>query len=154
MVLRFAPAEILGMAVELERRGIDFYRRLQESAHQEAKKVFAFLAEEEEKHLAFFRGLLNTLEVEETLQDSEEETQYLGSIVENGILGKVLAGQVLPSSLADALETGVAVEKESVLFYQGFIPLVNPTKRGWLEEVIAEEKKHFLKLVALRKEMG
>lgn len=154
MALRFAPAEILGMAVELEKRGIDFYRRLQESAHQEVKKIFAFLAEEEEKHLAFFDDLLNTVKTEETFQDNEEVTQYLGSIVESGILGKVLAGQVGPSSLTDALETGMEVEKESVLFYQGFIPLVNPAKRGWLEKVIEEEKRHFLKLVALRKEMG
>lgn len=154
MVLRFAPAEILGMAVELEKRGIDFYRRLQESAHQEVKNIFAFLAEEEEKHLAFFNDLLGTLETEETFQDNEEVTQYLGSIVESGILGKVLAGGVKPSSLSDALETGIEVEKESVLFYQGFMPLVNPTKKGWLEKVIEEEKRHFLKLVALRKEMG
>ncbi|NSW75393.1 MAG: ferritin family protein [Candidatus Atribacteria bacterium] len=154
MVLRFAPAEILGMAVELEKKGIDFYRRLQESAHQEVKKIFAFLAEEEKKHLAFFNDLLSTLETEEAFQDNEEVTQYLGSIVESGILGKVLAGQVGSSSLTDALETGIEVEKESVLFYQGFMPLVNPAKRGWLEKVIEEEKRHFLQLVALRKEMG
>jgi rubrerythrin len=79
----------------------------------------------------------------------------VGAIVENGVLGKVLKDQLPPaSSLADALEVGMQVEKESVLFYQGFSPLVNPAKKQWLEEVIEEEKRHFLKLAAMRKEMG
>ena len=155
MVLRFAPSEILTMAVELERRGIDFYRKLQKSASAGAQEVFAFLAGEEEKHLAFFSDLLGALEVEDTFVENEEVAGYVGAIVENGVLGKVLEDQLPPaSSLADALEVGMQVEKESVLFYQGFSPLVNPAKKQWLEEVIEEEKRHFLKLAAMRKEMG
>ncbi|MGC8777307.1 MAG: ferritin family protein [Candidatus Caldatribacteriaceae bacterium] len=155
MVLRFAPSEILTMAVELEKRGISFYRKLQESASSEVKKVFSFLAGEEEKHLAFFQELLGTLDAEGTFQENEELSGYLGAIVENGILGKVLADRLPPSpSLSDALEIGMQVEKESVLFYQGFSPLVNPARRRWLEDVIEEEKRHFLKLAVMRKEMG
>lgn len=154
MVLRFAPLEILKMAVELEKRGIAFYQRLQKEASPEVKEAFSLLAKEEEKHLAFFSDLLETVGEERDFLDNEEVAAYLGAIVEHGVLGKVLAGQAPPfSSFKGALEFGMQVEKESILFYQGFSSLVDPGKKQWLEKVIEEEKRHFLKLAAMGKGM-
>lgn len=155
MVLRFAPLEILKMAVELEKRGIAFYQKLQREASKEAKEAFSLLAKEEEKHLAFFSDLLGVVGEEKNFVENEEVATYLGVIVEHGVLGKVLADHApISSSFQDALEFGIEVEKESILFYQGFSPLINPSKREWLERVIEEEKKHFLKLTAMRKGMA
>ncbi len=153
MVFRFSPSEVLEMAVELERRGIQFYRKLQMNASPRPRELFAFLEEQEKKHLQLFTGLRESLEEALTWSYDEEAMKYLGTIVENGILGKVL-GDTLPSSLTleEAIEIGIQVEKESVLFYQGFYPLMSETKHSILEEIIAEEKRHVVQLTELKKE--
>ncbi|WP_438314442.1 ferritin family protein [Candidatus Caldatribacterium sp. SIUC1] len=155
MAFRFAPSEILSMAVELERKGIAFYEHLKSRATREdGKTMFQFLADEERRHLETFTRLLE--ETGETIVDeSGEVSQYLGSIVETGVLSKVLRGEVSAErmGLSEALSTGIQVEKESILFYQGFLPFVPREKQHWVEEVIAEEKRHFLRLARLKEEL-
>lgn len=159
MALRFSPSEILEMAKELERRGIDFYNRLaQLTSSSSAREVFSFLKEEEKKHLEFFTNLQKELnEGQEILfSTTDESVNYLGAIVESGILDKVLKGVNLTPAgikMEDALEVGIEIEKESILFYQGFIPMVSPEKREWLDKVIEEEKKHFLRLQSMKREL-
>lgn len=160
MVLRFSPYEILEMARELERRGIDFYNRLtQLASSSSAREVFSFLGEEEKRHLKFFTRLQEELNEgkEITFSTTGESANYLGAIVESGILDKVLKGiNLTPAGIEmeEALEVGIEIEKESILFYQGFLPMVSPQKREWLDKVVEEEKKHFLRLQSMRRELG
>lgn len=155
MAFRFSPKEILTMATELERRGIAFYEELEKKTSDEkGKGIFRFLADEERRHLEVFLGLLES--VAETFLDTDEEaSRYLGTVVESGVLRKVLGGEVHPGILgiSEALDIGIQVEKESILFYQGFLPFVTPEKRKWVEEVVAEEKRHFIRLSALKEEI-
>jgi len=141
------------MAVELEQKGIVLYESLTRRARTEdGKEMFRFLAEEERHHLELFSRLLGEIG-EFDFGDNEEVARYLGSIVEGGILAKVLKGGIDPEGLdvLGALEVGIEVEKESILFYQGFLPLVPPTQKTWVEKVVEEEKKHFLCLSELKK---
>lgn len=143
------------MATELERRGIAFYEGLEKQTHvEEGKRVFRFLADEERRHLEIFSELLG--KVPEVFLDMDEEaSRYLGTIVESGVLRRVLNGEVNTEILGvpEALDTGIQVEKESILFYQSFLPFVAPEKRQWVEEVIAEEKRHFVRLSTLKEEI-
>jgi rubrerythrin len=155
VAFRFAPSEVLSMAVELERKGIAFYEHLKSRATREdGKRMFQFLADEERQHLETFTRLLE--ETGETVVDvNGEVSQYLGSIVETGVLSRVLKEEVSVEKMgfSEALGLGIQVEKESILFYQGFLPFVPREKQGWVEEVIAEEKRHFLRLVKLKEEL-
>ena len=159
MVLRFSPSEILETAKELERRGIDFYCQLaQLTSSPSAREVFSFLGEEEKKHLDFFTNLQKELDegVEIVFSTTDESINYLGAIVESGVLDQVLKGMNLTPAgikMEDALEVGIEIEKESILFYQGLIPMVSPEKREWLDKVIKEEKKHFLRLQSMKREL-
>lgn len=143
------------MATELERRGIVFYETLEKKTHaEEGRRIFRFLADEERRHLEIFSELLG--KVPEVFLDVDEEaSRYLGAIVESGVLRRVLNGEVNTEVLgvSEALDTGIQVEKESILFYQSFLPFVAAEKRQWVEEVIAEEKRHFVRLSALREEV-
>jgi len=155
MVLKFSSQEVVTMAVELEKKGIEFYSNLEKQAGRNpAGEVFSFLKGEEEKHLDFFSSLLSEIKEEDMVVDTRDETNsYLGAIVENGILGKVLKGTVPQPDKVDltqAVELGIEIEKESVLFYQGLGVMVPPEKKGWLEKVISEEKKHFLRLIEMK----
>ncbi len=153
VVFRFSSQEVLGMAVELEKKGIAFYESLTlRTKTEDGRKVFRFLAEEEKQHLELFSRLLGEIR-EFDFGDNDEVARYLGAIVEGGILAKVLEGGIDPERLdvLGALEIGIQVEKESILFYQGFLPLVPSTQRSWVEKIVEEEKKHFLRLSELKK---
>ncbi|MGQ9622846.1 MAG: ferritin family protein [Candidatus Caldatribacteriaceae bacterium] len=153
MVFRFSPQEVLGMAIELEQKGIILYESLTRRARTEdGKEMFHFLAEEEKRHLELFSRLLGETG-EFDFGNDEEVARYLGAIVEGGILAKVLEGGIDPEGfdVLEALEVGIQVEKESILFYQGFLPLVPPTQKTWVEKIVGEEKNHFLRLSELKK---
>lgn len=159
MVMRFSPQEILTMAVELEKKGAAFYEELaQKTTDPSAKEAFSLLKGEEEKHLEFFSSLLKEVNQETDFIDTMEETEsYLRAIVEDGVLGKVLKGVGLPSSEAGLVEVigfGIEVEKESILFYQGFADFIPQEKMEWLQTVIDEERRHFVYLTGLKKEWG
>lgn len=159
MVMRFSPQEIITMAVELEKKGMAFYEELaQKATSPSAKEAFSLLRDEEEKHLEFFSSLLAEAEDGTEFIDTMEEVEnYLRAIVEDGVLGKVLRGVGLPSreaGLVEAINFGIEVEKESILFYQGFADFVPRKKMDWLRRVIDEERRHFVYLTGLKKEWG
>jgi rubrerythrin len=159
MVMCFSPQEILTMAVELEKKGMAFYEELlQRATSSSAKEAFSLLRDEEEKHLEFFSSLLGEIDDRTEFIDTMEEVEsYLRAIVEDGVLGKVLRGVGVPSPQADLIEAisfGIEVEKESILFYQGFADFVPQAKMEWLQKVIDEERRHFVYLTALKKEWG
>ncbi len=55
---------VIQQAVELEKQGLELYRRVQEDATDEGgKRVFAFLAEQEVRHRDYLEGLLKRLMV-------------------------------------------------------------------------------------------
>ena len=159
MALRFSADKVLEMAVELERRGIVFYENLsQKTSDQKSKEIFIFLGEEEKKHLEYFRETKNDLNTQiDFIPDTKDETvNYLGSLIENGVLGKVLQGLDLTqgdSSIDKALEVGMEVEEESVKFYENLEIMVPESKKEWLKKIIQEEKKHYAILLGIKKDL-
>ena len=58
----FAGSEIAEIAVEIERNGKDFYTTLAgQSKDERAKGIFGYLADEEAKHIAAFREILDSV---------------------------------------------------------------------------------------------
>ena len=160
MAMRFSADEVLEMAVELERRGIAFYENLsKKTSDQKSREIFIFLGEEEKKHLEYFQKTKDDLNTQiDFVPDTMDETNnYLGSLIENGVLGKILQGLDLTqgdSSIEKALEVGMEVEKESVKFYESMEIIVPESKKEWLKKVIQEEKKHYAILLGIKKELG
>ena len=160
MAMQFSADEVLEMAVELERRGIAFYENLsKKTSDQKSREIFIFLSEEEKKHLEYFQKTKDDLNTQiDFVPDTMDETNnYLGSLIENGVLGKILQGLDLTqgdSSIEKALEVGMEVEKESVKFYESMEIIVPESKKEWLKKVIQEEKKHYAILLGIKKELG
>jgi len=160
MAMRFSADEVLEMAVELERRGIAFYENLsKKTSDQKSREIFIFLSEEEKKHLEYFQNTKDDLNTQiDFVPDTMDETvNYLGSLIENGVLGKVLQGIDLTqgdNSVEKALEVGMQVEKESVRFYESMEVMIPENKKEWLKKVVQEEKKHYAILLGIKKELG
>ena len=59
----FSGSEIAEMGIQIEKNGKDFYNTLgTQSKDQKAKKVFEYLAQEEEKHIATFQRILDAVQ--------------------------------------------------------------------------------------------
>ena len=159
MAMRFSPDEVFEMATELERRGIVFYENLtKKTSDPKSKEIFIFLSEEEKKHLEYFQQTKNEFNTHPDYYPNtmDESVNYLGSLIENGVLGKVLKGIDLTqgdSSIEKALEVGMDIEKESVQFYESLDIMVPESKKEWLKKIIQEEKKHFSILSGIKKSL-
>jgi len=159
MAMRFSPDEVFEMATELERRGIWFYENLaKKNSDPKSKEIFIFLGDEEKKHLEFFQKTRNDLDPNADYfpNTMDETVNYLGSLVENGVLGKVLKGIDLTqgdTSVMKALEIGMEVEKESVRFYESLDIMVPMSKKEWLRKIIEEEKKHYTILSGMKSDL-
>ena len=147
-------ADLLEVAVRIERQGIDFYNRLSTTIDSsQAKDVFSFLAAEEEKHSGVFRMML------EKTADYAPRFNYPGEYglfidgVASRLLEKVrkVIGSLPSRNINEALDMGIEFEKESILFYtelklEGGLDKANMET---LQEIIDEERKHWLKLISL-----
>ncbi|HSV32132.1 MAG TPA: ferritin family protein [Atribacteraceae bacterium] len=157
--MKFSAAELLEMAMELEKKGMDFYRNLSKQVFgTQTRDIFLFLHDEEERHLSYFSEMYETLDRKPVVFDTMNEAiEYLGAIIENGVLGKVLKGVDLTGGdggVGRALDIGMDVEKESVIFYQAMEPMIPHQKRDLLRSIIQEEKKHYLRLSGIKQDLA
>ena len=145
--------DVLEVAVLIERGGIDFYNCLRDKLESpKARDVFSFLAAEEEKHAGTFRKML------------EKKADYVPRYEYPGEYGKFLelmatvvikkAAESLRSAdiLTDiqALEAGISMEKETILFYRELLDNPDLQDKDTLKNIIGEEKMHWQKLEALK----
>jgi rubrerythrin len=150
----FSILEAVEVAINMEEEGIQFYTMAMEKVDDpEAKKTFEFLRDEEYKHINTFRGLYSDLAGKEGMKDSDlylldpEMQAYFHSYVECTALPcKGAASQAIEKakSVEEILELGLQIEKDSLLFYQDLKQhSPYPDAAKLLDEIIAEERKHF-----------
>ena len=117
-------AEILGTALELERKGFTFYTTASEKTENETgKKMFAQLAQEEEEHIKTLKDMFRHVSPEKSHKDiplfDTDVSEYTGEV--------------------EALRIGIEMEKESIKFYTDWA-------QGNLESLFSElveiEKSH------------
>jgi rubrerythrin len=150
-------ADVFAAAVRIERQGIVFYnKRHRQSLSTDAGNVFSVLAAEEEMHAGLFRKLLTETAGYTPRYD------YLG---EYGMLLNECAASVLKAVtetesvttdfLSTAFDTGIAFEKETILFClelseEGSFSGQNAFL---IKRPITEERTHLKELVALKRSM-
>ena len=160
MGIRFNADEVLEMAERIESKGAEFYRRaadlrLGANAAGEAA-MLRDLAAAEDRHQAIFAAMRRELTPamrEETAADPYlEATLYLDAMAdEHGGEGSADATRSLTGreSMADILNTAIALERKSILFYVGIKDMVPPRLgREKIEAIITEEKAHLSSLAA------
>lgn len=146
--------DVVEVAVRIERQGIQLYNSLSSSVKSpKAKDVFSILAAEEEKHAGVFRAML------EKIADYTPRYTYPGEYglfiddMASGILEKAKRkAKAGAENVAKALDLGISLEKETILFYSELASdkRLGRTHKELLGKVIAEERTHWKKLVALK----
>jgi len=151
----FSINEVVEIGIQIEDNGRLFYDRLAEKiVNLKAKEVFDFLAREEEKHQEYFQSLLTKVE---SYQPQEaypgEYMAYLRALSAHHVfIGEAVGGKLADQTKNDseALAIGIQAEQESILFFQGMKKVIMPAEHGILDEIIAQEEGHLIKLTDLQ----
>jgi rubrerythrin len=154
----FKASEILRVAMKIEENGERLYRHATTlTGDTEAKDLFSFLADEETKHRKTFEAMLSKAEHYQPPESYPGEyLVYIRAYADNIVfwadkVEKELAGL---TDVHSVLEFGIQREIESILYYLETRNLVPDRQREQIDKIIDEERRHYLKLVDVRKNLG
>ena len=152
----FQASDIVEIAVRIEENGVNFYRFAEQLAKQEeAKKLFASLAEAEVAHKRIFEGIFAKMDKSTPPESYQGEyAAYLRAYVDNNI---IFTKEVMDKELAKVKDTLAAFdfaikrELDSILYYHEIKRLVPAAQHATIEQIIEEERKHFSLLTDMKK---
>lgn len=151
-------AEVIQMAINIEKEGYEFYSRIaKHAASEQAKAVFVLLAEQEKKHIDTFTNLLEVMSdihgTEGQYMFDEDVSGYFLALTEKKVFrpDRMYDASDITSA-KEAIHEGIEAEKNSILFYTELLK-TNATLevKNSLELIIEEEKRHILDLNNLLK---
>ena len=152
-----SSGEVVQIAVQIEKNGHHFYlsfaQKLQSAAE---KKIFNYLADEEAKHIKTFETMLKHVEkFEPPTSYPDEYFAYLQAYADNLIFTKDNLEKAVTkvNTVKDAVDFGIRRELDSILYYQEIKSFVPEKERKIIDDVILEERKHFIKLSDLKKNL-
>ena len=155
MSILFSASEVVTMAIEIEKNGMDFYNALAARVTDEkSKELYTYLAGEEVRHKLTFQKMLDNLKnIELTAADEEEYNHYLKALTSSRVFKSDQSAEELLDELKeekDAIEFAINAEKDSILFYYELLDQAFDEDRESIERVIKEEKVHLAKLLTLQ----
>ncbi|MGI6595643.1 MAG: ferritin family protein [Elusimicrobia bacterium] len=155
MAVIFNVSEILQFAIKIEKNGEDFYRKVSEKiSDSEIKKLFIFLAEEEVRHGEIFAEMIgNVIKYEPPETYPGEYFQYLRAYADNLIFPPEIEKDLDYSSVIKAIDFGIKRELDSIMYYLETKAVVPESQHSVMDKIIEEERNHFVRLSALKKEM-
>ncbi len=156
MTNTFSGSEIIELGIQIEKNGRDFYNAAADKiSDRTTKDTLKFLAGEEEKHLALFKKMLDSFASYEPKEAYPQEYfEYMNSLAASYLLtkpgkGKEAAGRI--KSEKEAINMGLAFEKDSIEFYEGMKKMTPEHEKSVVDELIKQEKEHLEMLKALNK---
>jgi rubrerythrin len=149
----FNDIEALQIALSLEKKGGDFYRRSSKlTQNKEISAMLGKLAKEEDKHRSLFTSLLKNISGGTDPTSSEEG---LFDYIESGVFGNILEVDRAIKSIKnelDALELGEEAEEKTILFYEAIRENTeNEQGQKMLGKILKEEAKHLETLERYKK---
>ena len=153
----FKASEFLQVAIRIEENGEKLYHHAGTlSDDPKIKELFAFLAGEETKHKRIFTEMvskLGTYEPPETYPG--EYFAYLRAYADSLVFSPEEAEEELEDILDvdEAVEFAMEREIESILYYLEAKALVPKGQAEALDKVVSEERRHYLKLVELKRSL-
>ena len=152
----FTGSEVVGLGIQIEENGRDFYNRLAEQSKiAKAKEVFKFLAGEEEKHIKVFQGILDkTQKFEPQGPDAGEYYAYMKALASEHIFTQKDKGRQVAEAIQsdkEAIEKAIRLEEDSVVFYEGLKKIVPDYDLKIVEALIIQEEGHLKQLLETKK---
>ena len=154
MSMIFNADEVLKIAEQIERNGIDFYERAAERFDGDTERRLLHLADMERTHEQLFATMRKELSDAdhglEAFDPEGEAGKYLAAFADGQIFAPRADAAALFSqedSERDILETAIGLEKDSVVFYVAIRDAV-PEALGEdkIKRIIEEEMAHIVLL--------
>ena len=143
-------SDILSIAVEIERRGNDFYRTLADRAESDTHKAFFIqMASEEKVHESIFSAMLQRVGGTDIPQGAtgEEYMHYVSDIIDSHCLFSAdQAALATASPIAQAMQ----LEKDTLLYFLAMESMVPESEQHHVRACAEEERKHLHRLSVLR----
>ncbi len=159
----FAGSEIVELGIQIEKNGRDFYNTLAGQSkksltcsgrQEKAKDIFKYLAGEEEKHIATFKKILDSVGKYEPPEIyASEYIAYMNTLASEYVFTQKDKGSQIAQKIKtdlEAVEMGIGFEKDSIIFYEGMKKVVPEYGQRIVEELIAQEQSHLRQLVDLK----
>jgi rubrerythrin len=151
----FTASEIVAFASRIHENGAHFYKyAIQLVKDEEAKDLFYELADEELKYKQnldkIFAGMEPYIPQENY---TGEYAQYMRDYIDNNI---VFTKEAIDADLASVKDACTAIdfaaqrELDSIHYYENIKRLVPESRHEAIDDLIAEEKKHYTQLTSLR----
>ena len=154
MATFFKAADVAKAAVEIEKKGEAFYRRMAEQTKDDAlRSLFIHLAGEEHKHELIFSNLLTRLGSVElpAWSTTEEYGEYVDALISSHALFDAQA-EALMTGAADAeggVRMALSFEKDTLLFFMELKELVPDAEKAAVQRCVDEERLHIRQLRAM-----
>jgi len=154
----FAGSEIVELGIQIEKNGRDFYNALVEQLNnQKAKETFKYLAGEEEKHIAIFKKILDSVHKYEPPETYPGEYfAYMNALARDYVFTQKDKGREIAKNVKgdkEALELGIGFEKDSIIFYGGMKKVVPEYDHKIVDKLITQEQDHLRQLSELKESL-
>ncbi len=153
----YAGSDIVELGIQIEKNGRDFYNVLaNQSKNQKAREVFKYLAGEEEKHIAIFQKILDSVHKYQPKEAYPQEYfAYMNALAGEYVFTQKGKGAEIAKNITsdkEAFDRGIESEKDSIQFYEGMKKIVPEHDLRIADKLIAEEQSHLKQLSDLKKE--
>ena len=156
---KFNSMEVIEMAKDIEKKGLDFYQKqAKKTDNEELKKLLLKLAEDEKDHYEAFAEMEKEAEQKANVNTDyvydQEVSAYLNALIEFTVFPSDSEVEDKINTIEDILDLAIKAEKDSILFYQEMLAQNKGETAKILRKLIKEEKQHLLDLVKYDAEMA
>jgi rubrerythrin len=158
MAVMHSAREIAEAAVEKERKRRNFYAQVAElSTDAEMKDLFRFLTEEEDRHIACFSEIRDSLPRD---KHSDEYTAdmdaYMDSVIDHRLYAQIDSTEFVRRAIhgKEVFRLAIGFEKDAILYFREFLPFLSEPDQKIVSDLIEQEKAHIRKLVEVRNRLG
>lgn len=158
MVNIFAGSEIVELGIQIEKNGRDFYNAvIEQSKNQKAKETFKYLAGEEEKHIAVFQNILDSVHKYKPPESYPGEYfAYMNALARDYVFTQKDKGREIAKNVKgdkEAISLGIGFEKDSIIFYVGMKKVVPEYDHKIVDRLITQEQDHLRQMSELKESL-
>lgn len=149
--------DVLKKAIEMEEAGKIFYEYATTiTEDNNIKEIFKVLAKEEIGHKHIFENMINEID-KLNIDDKNTEEEYIKYLNEHISTKSVFDRKKFEQEkdaikgMIDAIDFAIDREMDSILYYMTLMALVREEQAAFVQQIIEEERKHFVKLSEAKK---